>query len=87
MIVKAVGGVLYTPLRYVVEKGKDSPIDIIIQDPEYVKKFGRSFKRPARQGVYDDKLDGNKVTIAVRKTEAVCTQDQDPKLGLVVRYG
>ena len=42
-----------------------------MEDPEYVEKFGRSFRRPTRPGVYGDKLKGEKVTIDVRKTEAV----------------
>lgn len=70
MIVETIGAVLYT-IRYDVEKGKDNLIAIIIEDPEYVKKFGRSFRRPTRPAVYDDKLKGEKVTIDVRKAEAV----------------
>ena len=36
-----------------------------------MKKFGRSSRRPTSPGVYDDTLGGDKVTIAVRKAEAV----------------
>ena len=70
MIVETVGGVLVT-LRYNVEKGKGNLIGIIIEDLEYIAKFGRPFRRPTRPGVYDDTLVGNKVTIAVRKAEAI----------------
>ena len=70
MIVEAIGGVLFT-LRCDVEKGKDNLIGIIVEDPGYVKKFGRSSRRPTSPGVYDDTLGGDKVTIAVRKAEAV----------------
>ena len=69
-IVEAVGGVLFT-LRCNVEKGKDYLIGLIVEDSEYGKKFDRSFRRPTRPGVYGDKLAGGKVTIAVRKAEAV----------------
>ena len=70
MIVEAVGGVLYT-LRYYVEKGKDNLIGIIIDDPEYVKKFGHSFRRPTCPGVYDTKLKVEKVTVETRKAEVI----------------
>ena len=70
MIVETIGGVVYT-LRYNIEKGKDHLIGIITENPEYVKKFGRSFRRPTHPAVYDDTLGGDKVTIAVRKAEAV----------------
>ena len=70
MIVATIGGVVYS-LRYDIEKGEDNLIGIIIEDPEYVKKFGRSFRRPTRPAVYDHKLKGEKVTIDVRKAEAV----------------
>ena len=70
MIVEAVGGVLYT-LRYDVEKSKDNLIGIIIEYPEYVKKFGHSFRRPKCPGVYDNSLGDDKVTTAVWKVEAV----------------
>ena len=40
MIAEAIGGVLFT-LRYDVEKGEDILIGMIVEDPEYVKKFGR----------------------------------------------
>ena len=63
-IVEAVGGVLYT-LCYDVEKGKDNLIGIIRNDPEYVEKFGHSFRRPTGPGVYDTKLKGEKVTVEI----------------------
>ena len=56
---------------YDVEKGKDNLIGIIMEDANYVKKFGQSFRRPTRLGVYDDMLGGEKITIAIRKAEAV----------------
>ena len=34
-------------------------------------KFGRSFRRPTRPRVYDKKLKGDKVTVEIRKAEAV----------------
>ena len=70
MIMEAIGGVLYT-LCYDVEKGKDNLIGVIIKDPEYVDKFGHSFRKPARPGLYDTKLKGEKVTVDIRKAEAV----------------
>ena len=70
MIVEAIGGVLFA-LRYHVEKDKDNLIGIIMEDANYVKKFGQSFRRPTRLGVYDDMLGGEKITIAIRKAEAV----------------
>ena len=78
-IVEAIGGDLYT-LRYDVEKGKDNLIGIIIEDPEYVDKFGHSFRRPTRPEVYATKLKGETVTIDIRKAEAVWKakiQDRD----------
>ena len=70
MIVEAIDGVLFT-LRYDVEKGKDNLIGIIIEDPEYMDKFGRPFGRPTYPGVNDSTLKGDKVTIDVWKAEAV----------------
>ena len=70
MVVEVIGGVLY-PLRYDTEEGKDNIIGIILPDPKYVEKFGRSFRRPTRLRVYDKKLKGDKVTVEIRKAEAV----------------
>ena len=70
MTVEVIGGFLFA-LRYDIEKGKENLTGIIVEDPEYVKKFGRSFRRPTRPGIYDDTLAGGKVTIAVQKAEAV----------------
>jgi len=69
-VVEAICGVLYT-LRYDVEKGRDNLVGIIIDDPTYVKKFGQTFRRPARPSVYDDSITGEKVTVTIRKAEAV----------------
>ena len=70
MIVEVIGGVLY-PLRYDTEGGKDNLLGIILPDPKYVAKFGRSFKRPTHPGVYDKKLKRDEVTVEIRKAEAV----------------
>ena len=71
MIVEAIGEVLYTyTLRYDVDKGKDNLIVIIIDDFEYVKKFGCSFRRPTHPRVYGPKLKGEKVIVEIRKVEA-----------------
>ena len=59
MIVEVIVGVLY-PLRYVAEEGKNNILGIIVPDPKYVANFGRSFRRPTRQGVYGKKLKGDK---------------------------
>ena len=40
-------------------------------------KFGRSFRRPTRPGVYDKKLKGDKVTVEIRKAEAVWKAEID----------
>ena len=70
MIVEVIDGVLY-PLRFGTEKGKENLIEIILSDLQYVAKFGRSFRRPRRPGVYDKNLKGDKVTVEIRKAEAV----------------
>ena len=70
MIVETVGRVLYT-LCCDVEKGKGNLIGIIIDDPEYVEKFGHSLRRPTCPRVYETKLKGEKVTVEIRKVEVV----------------
>ena len=59
------------PLHYDTEEGKDNLLGIILPDPKYVAKFGHSFRRPTRPGVYNKKLKGDKVIVEIRKAEAV----------------
>ena len=67
---ETMGGILFT-VRYDTEKAKHNLIGLVIDDPDYVERYGKSFERPTRPAAYDETIpDGEKVTIKVRKAEA-----------------
>ena len=68
---ETMGGILFT-VRYDAEKAEHNLIGIVIDDPDYVERYGKSFQRPKRPKAYDETIpDGEKVTIKVRKAEAL----------------
>ena len=69
-IVEEPSGTIFT-ICSALEKVKDNLIGIIISDAEYNKRYGRTFRRSARPGVYDSALSDDKVTVPIRKAEVV----------------
>ena len=68
---ETLGGILYV-VRYDAEKAEHNLIGLVIDDPDYVERYSKSFQRPKRPKAYDEDIaDGEKVIIKVRKAEAV----------------
>ena len=70
-IEETIGGILFS-VRYDAAEAKHNLIGLVIDDAEYVDRYGGSFVRPVRPKAYDERIkDSDKVTISTRRAEAM----------------